>query len=206
MVASGILSKILLLLITLATLLSLTGGGLVLTPYRYTSWLVTSYATVGLYGTCPRSTETQPRFTDVADSWTSLQALCSVNPLTSSTDIRQREAQLTPTQQVIASAFHASSLVLTFTALVWPLRQGSTAVSSIVTSAFVIHATGFAFATVYMYGRLQFMRETVGDKQTEFSVGLYLSGAAVLAMPLAVMLAWNSTRKTVKAKHNRWDA
>ena len=65
-------ARVCVILSTLASLVSLGGGGLVLPPFKSTSWLVTSSSHVGLYGGC-LSQNLDSRFFSINSDWKELQ-------------------------------------------------------------------------------------------------------------------------------------
>jgi len=70
----GVSTTIILTIAALANILAISGGGLVLPPFKSLYWLKTPTTVVGLYGGCPKSAA--DGFFAVDIDWPNLQSSC----------------------------------------------------------------------------------------------------------------------------------
>ena len=70
-----IISKVLLVLIALGTVLTSIGGGMTLPPFKTLPWIQTTSSVVGITGACPRGAS-QANFFAFDSNWQFLQLQC----------------------------------------------------------------------------------------------------------------------------------
>jgi hypothetical protein len=74
MTVLGALNIIIFTIAAIANLLAISGGGLVLPPFKSLYWLQTETTFVGLYGGCPKSAS--DGFFALDSNWRDLQSSC----------------------------------------------------------------------------------------------------------------------------------